>query len=112
MHVYNPASMIINPFMDLDNTPPIAPVIVAQPSSQPPNTQPLVQCTQPGCPATFKRHYERSRHEATAHGVNQGVHLCPVAGCAKSQGVGYSRADKVKEHLWKKHAGLGYTKSR
>ncbi|TVY91585.1 hypothetical protein LAWI1_G007217 [Lachnellula willkommii] len=111
MHVYNPTSMNINP-LDLDFTTPIAPGTVAQPSSQPSNTQPVVQCTQPGCPATFRRHYERSRHEATAHGVKQGVHLCPVAGCSKSQGAGYSRADKVKEHLWKKHAGLGYTKSR
>jgi hypothetical protein len=69
-------------------------------------------CTQLGCPAIFKRPYERSRHEATAHGINQTVHLCPVLGCPKSQGTGYSRADKVKEHLWKKHANLGYTKSR
>ncbi|TVY14171.1 hypothetical protein LARI1_G008616 [Lachnellula arida] len=112
IYIYNPASVDTNPFLDLDIAPPIAPGTVAQPSSQPSNTQPVVQCTQPGCPATFRRHYERSRHEATANGVKQGVHLCPVAGCSKSQGAGYSRADKVKEHLWKKHAGLGYTKGR
>jgi hypothetical protein len=44
------------------------------------------------------------------HGDNQGLHLCPVAGCARSQGTGYSRADKVTGHLWKKHGDLGFVK--
>jgi len=69
-------------------------------------------CTQIGCPATFRRPYERARHETAVHGINRVLHHCPIVGCPRSQGTGYSRADKVKEHLWKKHADLGYTKSR
>jgi len=68
-----------------------------------------IPCAQ-GCNKTFKRNYERVRHERSAHGINQALHLCPIMGCPKSHGVGYSRADKVKEHLWKQHANLGYTK--
>ena len=69
-----------------------------------------VLCTQPGCTRTFTRDSDRIRHNNTVHGAIQAVHLCPIAGCPKSQGVGYSRADKVIEHKWKKHANLGYTK--
>jgi hypothetical protein len=31
-------------------------------------------------------------------------------GCNKSEGVGYTRKDKLTEHLWKKHGNLGYVK--
>jgi hypothetical protein len=67
-------------------------------------------CSHLGCTKSFKRDYERTRHESSVHGINQGIHLCPVTGCEKGHGGGFSRADKVKEHLWKKHADLGYTK--
>ncbi|KAE8448920.1 hypothetical protein EG329_008716 [Mollisiaceae sp. DMI_Dod_QoI] len=71
----------------------------------------LMRCAYPPCTKRFNRNYERVRHEDSVHRNNQGAHLCPIAGCDKSQGNGYSRADKVIEHLWKKHADLGYVKA-
>ncbi|PMD41694.1 hypothetical protein L207DRAFT_528299 [Hyaloscypha variabilis F] len=71
---------------------------------------PSIQCTQPTCTATFKREADRIRHHAAVHGTNHGLHLCSIPGCVKAQGRGYSRADKVTEHLWKKHGDLGYVK--
>jgi hypothetical protein len=108
---YLPTSVDFNAIADQHFTAPVLPAIVNQ-QAPGPSAKTGIPCTQLGCPLTFKRLYERSRHEATAHGINQGVHLCPMPGCPKSQGAGYSRVDKVKEHLWKKHANLGYTKSR
>jgi hypothetical protein len=79
----------------------------------PPNLTAGYACTYPNCFRVFRRDADRLRHATTAHNANNvGVHLCPVVGCVKSQGAGYSRADKVKEHLWKKHANLGYVKGR
>ncbi|KAN0098768.1 hypothetical protein V8E51_014431 [Hyaloscypha variabilis] len=75
-----------------------------------PATPPTLQCTQPSCLEAFSRDADRIRHEAAIHGTNHGLHLCPIIGCVKAQGRGYSRADKVTEHLWKKHADLGYVK--
>jgi hypothetical protein len=70
---------------------------------------PRFQCTI--CPRAFKRDFERTRHEASVHGINRRLHLCPVPGCPKSHGNGFSRPDKVTEHLWKKHASMGYLKA-
>jgi hypothetical protein len=67
-------------------------------------------CTQFPCPITFKRDTDRIRHEAAVHGINKATYLCHVAGCNKSHGVGYTRKDKLTEHLWKKHADLGFVK--
>ncbi|KAE9366653.1 hypothetical protein N431DRAFT_562023 [Stipitochalara longipes BDJ] len=63
------------------------------------------------CMVSFKRSSDRIRHERTIHAATYGVNLCPVIGCPRSQGAGYSRADKVTEHLWKKHGNLGYVKA-
>lgn len=67
---------------------------------------------QHGCNKVFGRSADRDRHDSTIHGINRGTHLCNIAGCIKSQDGGYSRADKLKEHMWKKHADLGYVKGR
>ena len=69
-----------------------------------------IQCAYAPCTRRFRRISDRIRHESSVHLNIQGTHLCPIAGCAKSQGAGYSRGDKVTEHLWKKHGDLGYTK--
>jgi hypothetical protein len=71
-----------------------------------------IQCTALSCSAIFKREPDRLRHEAAVHGINQllQLYLCPVNGCPKSQGSGYTRKDKLTEHLWKKHGNLGYVK--
>ena len=76
---------------------------------QPPLPQSFL-CTQLGCTKSFKRDSDRIRHQNTVHRARQGLHLCPVPRCHKSYGAGFSRRDKVTEHLWKKHANLGYTK--
>ncbi|KAH6714960.1 hypothetical protein BKA61DRAFT_422559, partial [Leptodontidium sp. MPI-SDFR-AT-0119] len=63
------------------------------------------QCRFPGCNKSFRRSSDRNRHEDTVHS-NVGFHFCPVVGCNKSfggGGGGYKRADKVIEHLRKKH---------
>lgn len=67
-------------------------------------------CTKPGCSVTFKRNSDRVRHEVAIHGINQAFHLCPLHDCVKSRGSGYSRKDKLTEHMWKKHANLGFAK--
>jgi hypothetical protein len=69
-----------------------------------------IPCNQFGCFVTFRRDPDRVRHEAAVHGINQALHLCPVFGCNKSQGRGYTRKDKLTEHMWKKHGNLGYVK--
>jgi len=71
----------------------------------------VILCNYPTCAQTFKRDADRSRHELSVHFKSPGLHLCPIAGCPKSYGKGYSRPDKVTEHLWKKHANLGFTKA-
>jgi hypothetical protein len=67
-------------------------------------------CTQPGCQAMFKRYTDRIRHEASKHGINGMLYFCQIVGCPKSFGAGYTRKDKLTEHMWKKHANLGYVK--
>ena len=93
---------------------PHGPVVAATPAQtmQPalPITQQSLQCMQPNCDAVFTRDADRIRHERARHGANHGLHLCPIPGCPKAQGRGYSRADKVTEHLWKKHGNLGFVK--
>lgn len=69
----------------------------------------VIACSIPWCPMTFKRKHEQVRHEASVHGINQGIHSCQIVGCP-SYGRGFSRKDKLTEHLWKKHGNLGYTK--
>ncbi|KAH6702973.1 hypothetical protein BKA61DRAFT_661338 [Leptodontidium sp. MPI-SDFR-AT-0119] len=70
-----------------------------------------ISCTQFRCFVTFKRDADRiRRHEAAIHGINQALYLCSVLGCGKDQGRGYTRKDKLTEHLWKKHGNLGYVK--
>jgi hypothetical protein len=102
------------PFPGINN---YAPPLIAQPSQamQAPlaaSQQTPIPCTQFGCSVTFKRDPGRIRHEAAVHGINQllQLYLCPVVGCTKSQGTGYTRKDKLTEHLWKKHKSLGYRK--
>jgi hypothetical protein len=70
-------------------------------------------CSYQGCSKSFKRAADLNRHRSSYHKIdrhgNPG-YLCPVVGCRKSYGAGYSREDKVKEHLWKQHGSLGYVK--
>ncbi|KAF4633286.1 hypothetical protein G7Y89_g4838 [Cudoniella acicularis] len=69
-----------------------------------------VSCTHPGCTKTFVRDYDRIRHEQTKHRAQRGTYLCTIPGCRKSSGTGYSRPDKLTEHMWKAHSNLGYAK--
>jgi hypothetical protein len=68
-------------------------------------------CTWRGCNSSFSRKADRDRHITTKH-RNVRYHHCRVAGCPKSCGSnalrawkGYSRIDKLQEHMRKKHAG-------
>ncbi|KAE9377461.1 hypothetical protein N431DRAFT_461067 [Stipitochalara longipes BDJ] len=106
---------MLDPLQDFDNfalpfgqTAPVAQMSMA--SVQQHSAAGAIFCTQFPCPVTFKRDADRIRHEAAVHGINRSVYLCHVVGCNKSQGVGYTRKDKLTEHLWRKHANLGFVK--
>jgi hypothetical protein len=75
-----------------------------------PLANPGIACSHTTCPKRFTRDADRIRHENQVHRNQPGLHVCPIIGCPKSQGKGYSRADKVVEHLWKKHGDLGFVK--
>ena len=88
---------------------------IASPAA-PPTTAPTLPlqpaqrrfpCTQARCVETFARDADRVRHEKSTHFAQYGAHRCPIAGCRKSYGAGYSRPDKVKEHLRKTHGVQG-----
>ncbi|TVY38972.1 hypothetical protein LOCC1_G006389 [Lachnellula occidentalis] len=95
-----------------DNIAAHPPIPAAPPAAPPLAAPPLpitrIPCT--FCTHTFVRDSDRIRHENSKHLNIPGAHLCPVPRCSKSHGRGFSRADKLTEHLWKKHAGLGYAK--
>jgi len=93
-----PADMI-SPATDMSAF--ASPTMASAPNSR-------ISCTI--CTSTFKRDADRIRHENSVHNNGYRAHLCPVIGCAKSQGRGFSRADKVTEHCWKQHGNLGYSK--
>jgi hypothetical protein len=82
------------------------------PNSRPSMTigAPRVSCSDTACSKSFTRDADRIRHENQVHRTQPGLHVCPIIGCPKSLGNGYSRADKVVEHLWKKHGDLGFVK--
>jgi hypothetical protein len=86
-----------------------APPSLPSAPQQPPTPQ-RFHCAQVGCIKSFTRDSDRIRHQNAVHNARQGLYLCPVPGCPKSHGTGYSRADKVTAHLCEKHADLGYTK--
>ncbi|KAH8746890.1 hypothetical protein BGZ57DRAFT_917260 [Hyaloscypha finlandica] len=77
----------------------------------PTQVQPLTRFQCGHCSQSFKRDYDRGRHERSIHSSAYGRFVCPIAECPRSQGAGYCRADKVKEHLWRKHGDLGYAKA-
>jgi hypothetical protein len=64
-------------------------------------------CKVLGCESTFTRLGDRNRHVESMH--NKALHFCLVPGCEKNLrrgGKGYTRKDKLQEHMQKKHAGL------
>ena len=69
----------------------------------------VITCNCPTWNRTTKRDPDRSRHEHSVHFKTPGLHLCPIVGCPKSYGKGYSCPDKMTEHLWKNRANLGFT---
>lgn len=71
---------------------------------------PTTTATCAHCNKTLTRASGLARHLSSVHGINQARFHCPIAGCCRNRRAGYSRADKVTEHLWKKHAALGYVK--
>lgn len=86
-----------------------APAVASNPVP-PINTLANFACSYLPCTKSFKRDYERIRHERSVHLHTAGLYLCPIVGCGKSTGRGWKRGDKVTEHLWKAHANLGYVR--
>ena len=91
-----------------------AQLLLLPPNSSSKSVRPLVNrgflCSHTTCSKVFTRDADRLRHESQVHRNQPGLHICPIIGCPKGQGKGYSRADKVVEHLWKKHGDLGFIK--
>ncbi|KAE9380385.1 hypothetical protein N431DRAFT_540013 [Stipitochalara longipes BDJ] len=81
---------------------------------QPTVTSLAFACAFGNCHHSFRRKSDLTRHRKTVHGVNHVKYFCHIPGCPKSRGhgQGYSRDDKLTEHLWKKDGSLGFTKSR
>jgi len=105
-----PVAPDINSVQQIITSVPQAPPGLAQAPIPAQVSSPRVACTH--CPQTFVRDYDRVRHENSKHnnGPAPAARVCLINGCPKSQGGGYTRADKLTEHMWKKHAALGYTK--
>ncbi|KAH8686119.1 hypothetical protein BGZ60DRAFT_396917 [Tricladium varicosporioides] len=89
----------------------LVPVPTRAPAATPTRPMHLHRCNFLTCTRRFKRPSDLARHQYTVH-FNIQRHLCPIVDCPKAGGKGYSRADKVTEHLWRKHGGLGYIKAR
>ncbi|KAG4416536.1 hypothetical protein IFR04_010330 [Cadophora malorum] len=87
----------------------IMPVVPAPDFAAPPTQGPFA-CTQLNCFSTFIPDKDRARHESSVHGIGPPLYLCQVPGCIKSIGAGYTRKDKLTEHMWKKHGNLGHVK--
>jgi hypothetical protein len=108
---FNAPEFQANPGM-LGISGPVPPIQSTAPALQPPSAHARIPCSILGCLVSFNRDGDRIRHEASVHGLNQvfQLYLCPIFTCPKSQGAGYTRKDKLTEHMWKKHSGLGYVK--
>ena len=104
--------LAMNPtFSALGTAPAALPASASPPISTHRPTRARATRTQcPNCTQSFARATDLPRHQNSVHGQAARAHLCPIAGCRYSQGRGYSRADKVIEHLWKKHGNLGYVR--
>jgi hypothetical protein len=65
------------------------------------------ECNWPGCDRTFSREADRDRHVRTKHGNARHYH-CSQPGCNKGALYwrGYTRIDKLQEHMRKKHPGV------
>ncbi|KAI9700722.1 MAG: hypothetical protein M1836_002091 [Candelina mexicana] len=51
---------------------------------------------------TFSREQDLDRHQKSLH-MDLGRCRCPVIGCERNTGVGFARADKMREHMRKVH---------
>ncbi|KAI1121792.1 hypothetical protein F5Y10DRAFT_288041 [Nemania abortiva] len=58
----------------------------------------------PDCGKLFVRNQDLNRHVRSIHCGER--HDCPVAACPNNRGEGYSRPDKLKQHMDKKHRSL------
>lgn len=66
-------------------------------------------CNWPGCDSAFSRTADRDRHVRTIHG-NARRYYCSQPGCNKGAlfWKGYTRVDKLQEHMRKKHPGVSF----
>lgn len=100
------SNVLLDPYVNFITTPQDELAPVAQQGQAP-----RFSCSQPGCSKTFSRKDSLRRHEkGRAHCLVWGLHMCHISGCRMSRGKGFSRHDKVIEHLYMQHADLGYTK--
>jgi hypothetical protein len=79
----------------------------------------VLRCVALGCGRTFirfdkLRYHQRVRHTNLPASVQRREfieHRCTIKDCPKNKIGGYSRKDKLVEHMWRKHAELGYKRA-
>jgi hypothetical protein len=82
-------------------TTPTGPAHTTLPESSPSQRH---HCPWASCTSSFGRAADRDRHFVTKHG-RPVKYFCPMSGCCRGRGLwrGYSREDKVTEHVKKVH---------
>ena len=62
-------------------------------------------CDAPDCKAAFKSMADLKRHSAM-HCINPVMHSCEKPGCDRVGDNGFTRKDKLRDHLRQKHKGM------
>lgn len=91
-----PPSLAFNP-----STGPVSNTPTATSYSASPPASKRYHCSYPGCDASIKNAADLTRH-AKKHRVGPKEYDCPIRGCHRVGVKGFTRNDKLKDHL-KKH---------
>ncbi|CAK1364984.1 unnamed protein product [Cercospora beticola] len=103
-------AVITSPDTRSQNTTHPAPVVCHSIASVPPGRQPsaILQCGMCMDPHLYARKADLKRHMETHFPA---THFCHVNGCNRGPGKGFTRVDKLHEHLKKIHGLQGSSSS-
>jgi hypothetical protein len=94
-------------YAKLPNHNPVASDLVNGSEAVVPASEDRHTCTYQDCSVTFRRKGDRDRHVRVKH-LQARRYFCQVIGCPKGFGKGYTRFDKLQEHMKRKHANAGF----